>query len=182
MDNQLLANKLGVLGTITDRLLAEAIGDWSPSSAAALLTLHYHGPSTVTGLARILGLSQPAASRLVERLVDQRLVARGAYEDARETSLNLTREGGKMAKALQARRLAGIAALTEALNESERQILSGLLDRMLAVPVTDRAYARHVCRFCDHRLCDGEDCPVGCAATALEHQRNEKGMRDDPRA
>jgi len=36
--------------------------------------------------------------------------------------------------------------------------------------VDGRAYARHICRFCDHGICDGPRCPVGSAATELEQR------------
>ena len=91
-------------------------------------------------------------------------------DDGRESRLALTPAGQALARSIQDRRLSGIAALTGGLSDAERQTLDHLLDRLLAAPVTDRAYARHVCRFCDHGLCDGPDCPVGCAATALEQQ------------
>ena len=44
MHQPLLANKLGVLGTVVEAILDEAAPGRSSSAAAALLTLLYHGP------------------------------------------------------------------------------------------------------------------------------------------
>jgi DNA-binding MarR family transcriptional regulator len=58
---------------VTPALLAL---DLTLSQMRALVGLHDAGPQTVGGLARMLSLSEPTASQIVERLVQQGLVRR----------------------------------------------------------------------------------------------------------
>jgi DNA-binding MarR family transcriptional regulator len=167
MSSTLDANRLGALWSTLDALMAQAQDDFSPSSAAILLTLHYHAPLSVNALAAIVDLSQPACSRAVDRLLEAGLVEKERVRGM-ETGLGLTAPGRAEARRLQQRRLGALGKLLDALAPEEQQAFNGLVDKLLKAPVTDRTYARRVCRFCDHKTCDGPDCPIGCAATALE--------------
>ena len=169
MHYTLLANKLGALATLVADV--PTIDGQSQSTAAALLTLHYHGPLMVTGLAAILGLSQPAASRLLDRLVSDRLATRSRRPGARETLVDLTPGGRKIAEQAQTRRLERLQAVLAPLSTEQRQVLEQMLDAILALPIKNRDQARHLCRFCDHSLCDGAACPVGSAARRLESRQ-----------
>ncbi len=63
--------------------------------------------------------------------------------------------------ALEQTRYQVLAHTLSRLSAAETRQLARLLEKMLADPERDRAAARHACRFCDHRVCDGEQCPVG---------------------
>ena len=167
----LLANKLAALATVLDHGLTTAFEPLSPSSAAAVLTLRHRQPLTATELSRIIGLSQPATVRLLERLVATGLVERAPVAGIKEVRLSLSREGESRAEDLQRVRLSASWALLEQLTPIERLALHGLVDKLVTVPVTDRQVARRLCRFCDHALCEGPLCPIGCAATALDRQK-----------
>lgn len=168
MHDALLANKLGALWATIGQAIEAGFGSLSPSSAAALITLRHREPITATELGHILDLSQPASARLVAKLAAEGHVARQKRLAGKEIGLRLTAKGRRLAESLQRQRLAACERLLTALLPAERHELDRLLSALLAAPVTDRAYAWHVCRFCDHAVCDGPHCPVGCAATSLE--------------
>ena len=167
------ANRLGALWSTLDRALTTTLADDSPSTAAILLWLLHWAPTGVVELARVVGLTQPACTRALDKLVERGLVDRTALS-GKEVRLTLTARGRVQARALQQRRHAACGALLQALSADEQAQFARLATKLLQAPVTDRAYARTVCRFCDHAVCDGPACPIGCRATALE-EREERG-------
>ena len=167
------ANRLGALWSTLDRALSTTLADDSPSTAAILLWLHHWAPTGVVELARVVGLTQPACTRALDKLVERGLVERTTLS-GKEVRLALTARGRTQARQLQQRRQRACAALLQALSADEQAQFARLATKLLQAPVTDRAYARTVCRFCDHAVCDGPDCPIGCRATALE-EREEPG-------
>ncbi|SMF02045.1 DNA-binding transcriptional regulator, MarR family [Tistlia consotensis] len=170
MHDDLTANLLGALATALSDRSQQGFEPLSPSSAAALLTLRHHGPLATTALAAILNLSQPAATRLLDRLEAEGLVARKAEAAGRSVPLALTAAGRRRAERLQAARLAASRRALEALSTAERGTLHKLLAKALGGLTEDRSQARHLCRFCDHGLCDGPACPVGSAAGEKERR------------
>ncbi|WP_371262104.1 MarR family winged helix-turn-helix transcriptional regulator [Rhizobacter sp. Root404] len=165
--DSLAANKLGALWAVVDRALESTSEDHSRTNVAVLLWLRHWAPVGVVELAKVIGLSQPACSRAVDRLVERGLVDRSERE-GREVDLCLSTEGCLEADRLQRERLKACDSLLGALSQKERVIMAGLLDKVLGNAVVDRAFARNVCRFCDHSVCDGPDCPVGSRATEIE--------------
>lgn len=163
----LQANKLGALWAVVGRVMTEAMDMHSESSTAILLWLYHWSPTGVVELGRVVGLSQPACSRAVDKLMAAGLLLK-APSGARETWLELSPEGREEAERLQSARLQACDQLLGALSRQERATMAALLDKLLAAPVDSRAYARNVCRFCDHTVCDGPACPVGCRATEIE--------------
>ena len=65
------ANKLAVLGLLVSDAIERALGAFSPSAAALLLTLHDRGSMTASALAPILGVAQPTAVRVAGGLAPQ---------------------------------------------------------------------------------------------------------------
>ncbi|MDM0078587.1 MarR family winged helix-turn-helix transcriptional regulator [Variovorax sp. J2P1-59] len=163
----LQANKLGALWAVVGRAMTATMETHSESSAAILLWLYYWAPTGVVELGRVVGLSQPACSRAVDKLMAAGLLLK-ARSGARETWLDLSPAGRVEAERLQSARLHACDRLLGTLSRQERATMVGLLDKLLAAPVDSRAYARNVCRFCDHAICDGPACPVGCRATEIE--------------
>jgi DNA-binding MarR family transcriptional regulator len=153
------ANKLAALGLLVHDTMAAALGAFSPSAAALLLTLHNHGSMTATAIAPILGVAQPTAVRVAGGLIRQGLVV--ASRDGRTAPLDLTRAGRRQAEALQRARLGAIEPLLVGLSPRKRARLGRLVDRVLAGATRSEAFARTTCRLCDHRLCDGPRCPIG---------------------
>ncbi|WP_404381779.1 MarR family winged helix-turn-helix transcriptional regulator [Caenispirillum salinarum] len=158
MTKKTTANKLGALATALADAMADGFGDLSPSAAAAVLTLRQTETLGTTELAQVVGLSQPACTRMVDRLVAdglaQRRPARG-----RTVPIALTEKGRREGELIQARRLAVLRTVTEGLDKKERKDLDRLLDRLLSAVAADGAAPHRACRLCDTRVCDGKGCP-----------------------
>ncbi|HTU53405.1 MAG TPA: MarR family winged helix-turn-helix transcriptional regulator [Acetobacteraceae bacterium] len=173
--HMLAANKLGALSVLLADRVGAALGDFSPSAAALLLTLRYHGAKTgsktgamtVSALAPILGVAQPTAVRVAQGLARRGLIAARGRE-GRTAPLALTREGRRRADALARARLAAVERLLTPLSGKKRARLERLIDALLGEAAESRALARRICRLCDHDICAGPLCPVGSRASALE--------------
>ncbi|UUX49632.1 MarR family transcriptional regulator [Nisaea acidiphila] len=172
MNTKLLANHLGALATaLGDRVSARVPG--SESSRALLATLAHWEPVSATDLARIVGLSQPAATRALEKLRAEGLVDWPA--SGRTRPVNLTPHGREIAAAQEQARYDVLSDAISALSDNEQEVLETALINMLARLTESPAAARHLCRFCDHGLCDGPACPVGTRARALAGTEREAG-------
>lgn len=167
----LVANHLAALGLLLQDRMTEGFEAMSAPGAAALLSLHFRGELTVTALARILGTSQPAATRLLDGLARAGLIERGERA-GRTVAVRLTAAGTARAAALNAARLTAAEALLAPLGAAERAALARLLAKLLAEATHSRGEAHTTCRLCDHALCDGPACPVGTRATAIERSEH----------
>ncbi|MDY7104927.1 MAG: MarR family transcriptional regulator [Actinomycetota bacterium] len=167
----LAANHVGAFARLVVDRQAAADGDRSASATAVVLTLLHHGPMTTTELARIIGVRQPTAHRLVGHLVDDGLVERRG--GGRRVELRLTRRGRAATHRSQRARVEVVEGLLGVLSAEELAFLDDAVSRVLAAATPDRATARNLCRFCDHAVCDGPACPVGMAATARERDRRD---------
>ena len=119
-----------------------------------MVSLLHHQPITVTALSDILGLSQPATSRLVQGLQNQELVERD-MATGRKRALVLTRQGVVEAAVLQDARLEAIAKALEPLSDSDRGVLDRVVSTVLTHLTDGPEHARIMCRYCDHNTCDG---------------------------
>jgi len=163
----MIANKLGALGLVLTDAMGEVLGEFSPSAAAMLLTLRYHGDMTATELAGIAGISQPTAARVTDGLVRRGLIQR-QDRAGRTAPLRLTRTGTRQAEAVQRARLKAMEHLLANLSAGERSAFECTLDKLLAAATVSRAFARTACRLCDHGSCDGRLCPIGSRASEFE--------------
>lgn len=173
MHDRLLVSKLGALAL---RLVDEAearLAPQSESTASALLSLLHRSSLTVTELASVLQLAQPSVTRLIDKLEQGGLIKR-LTPSGKRVPVALSTKGQAAAQAIQDNRLGSFADFCAVLDDAERAALDGILSKLLAVRVTSRRHARHICRQCDHAVCDGPSCPVGCAAAALD----DKGSRN----
>src|SRR5215472_10722143 len=141
----LLASKLGALGVLLSDLGERAGEDLSPSAAALLLTLRFRPGVTATELARIAGIAQPTAVRVLEGLSRRGLIARRT-RSGRSAPLALTDAGKQRARRLLSERLRVIGTLLAALSAKERAGFEQVLDKLLAEATTSRAFARTTCR------------------------------------
>ncbi len=167
MQNAYEINKLGALYSALHQCMMKAFLGQSDSSAAILLTLRHWQPLTVNDLSAIVGLSQPACSRALDKLAAEAWVQRDVYE-GKYARLNLTAKGRRQADQMQDARLQQIAPLLDGLTEIEKASLSKLLNKILANAVDDRACARHLCRWCKHDICEGLLCPIGTEASETD--------------
>lgn len=155
------------LATLARDGLEAAGGALSPSARAVLLTLRHWQPLTVSELAGILTVRQPTMTSVVNGLVEERLVERGAKQ-GRTAPLALSAAGRAEAERLQDAQRHAVATLLGPLDLAERAALVPLLRKMLYGATTSRAQARTTCRYCDHAACRGADCPTGTRATEID--------------
>jgi MarR family transcriptional repressor of emrRAB len=159
-----LANLLGVTALAASDRLRSAVESGlahGGSAPAALVHLQAYPGESVEALRRVLGVSQPAAVRVVDRLVAERLVDRRAGPDRRTLALHLTAAGERAASNLLSRRTHSLRSLLAVLEPDEQAALERLLERMVAALAGDRPEALRVCRMCDRQACtSAAGCPL----------------------
>ncbi len=158
---QRTANLLGALSlAVADQVevAVREILDHGGETPAALVVIGYGTGLSNDMLRRILGMSHPGAVRLVDKLVSDGLVERGAGRDGRQVALHLTKRGRQVRSQLLASRLGAIGGLIDTLDASEQRTLAGLLHKVLARMDTTEMQRFTICRMCDDRVCD--DCPL----------------------
>ncbi|GAA1774329.1 MarR family transcriptional regulator [Streptomonospora arabica] len=136
----------------------------SPSAAAALVVLDRTPGLSVTELGRRVGLSQPAAARMVEGLERQGMVRRERTW-GRWVAVRPTETGTQAARGLLTARTESLKEVVDHLEESERADLDRLLAKLLDGLHRAPGDADRLCRLCDRSACvnRGQICPVGQA-------------------
>ncbi len=106
-----------------------------PAQVRALLAIDAAGDLNVTGLARVLGASPSATSRLCDRLVAAGLMVRvPAAASRREILLQLTESGRRLAAWIQDQRRAALIRVLDALSPGGRADLARGLGELLPGP------------------------------------------------
>jgi MarR family transcriptional regulator, negative regulator of the multidrug operon emrRAB len=164
MDQDRLANLLGVTALAASDRLRSAVErelEHGGSAPGALAHLQAYPGESVEALRRVLGISQPATVRLVDRFVAEGLVERRAGANRRTLALHLTAAGAQAAGGVLARRSESLRALLRVLSPAERTALERLLERLVAGLAADRPGALRVCRLCDRKACtSAPGCPL----------------------
>jgi MarR family transcriptional regulator, negative regulator of the multidrug operon emrRAB len=145
---------------VADRLrfeTEEAIGH-TGAAAAALVTIAHFPGRTVEFLRQGIGLSHPAAVRVVDRLVEQGLVRRRPGERGPAVALTATAAGRREARRILDVRRTVLADALPDLSEAESASLATILEKALA-HLSDSP-GTTVCRLCDQGRCRRKDCPV----------------------
>lgn len=135
----------------------EVIGH-TGAAAAALVTIAQFPNRTVEFLRQAIGLSHPAAVRVVDRLVEQRLVRRRAVGRGPAVALTTTAQGQRRARELLDRKARVLADALPQLSEAESATLSTILEKALA-HLSDSS-GTTICRLCDQCVCREATCPV----------------------
>lgn len=137
---------------------AEIVGQ-SGAAAAAIVVIATRPGTSIERLREPLGLTQPGATRLVERLVDNEWVQRSGPGGRRGLQLTLTDTGRDVFDELLAARRATLTQFLAPLSAAQRTQLSAFLETLLAAHVHDRPDLERLCRLCERSVCDR--CPVG---------------------
>ena len=158
-------NLLGALALVLSDRMTEALGSEmgkSPSAAAALSWLHhFHQQPTVDLLRRVLGLTSSGTVRLLDGLVAEGYVERGAGSDGRATLISLTPAGRAAAVQLAAARGKVLEQALGPLSSAERRSLEKLTSKLLIGLMRGPGAIRWMCRLCDTGVCwAGPGCPV----------------------
>ncbi|GIL25070.1 MarR family winged helix-turn-helix transcriptional regulator [Actinocatenispora comari] len=170
MHDERLANLLGAMALAIHDVMLPAVVDSSGvgvSASAALVVLGAHPGLSVSELGRRLGLSQPAAARMVDSLQEQGLVTR-RKGTGRVVHVGSTRRGREATRRLLAARSAQLVDVLGSLTARQKQQLEPLLGTLLTALYRQIGDAERVCRLC-HRSCCVQDalCPVGQAERSL---------------
>lgn len=168
-DNLRTANLLGAAAlALTDLLRAGATraSGVSASGAGALVVLAASPGLSVTELGRRVGLSQPAAARMVDGLETDGLLRRRPGE-GRSVTVTLTPAGRHTAHRLLSARAEPLTDAVGVLDQAEQAALADLLEKLLTRLYREVGSADLLCRLCDRTACTaGATCPVGAAARA----------------
>lgn len=163
-DNLLGAFVLEVAERI--RLETEQVIGHTGAAAAALVTIAHFPARTVEFLRQAIGLSHPAAVRVVDRLVEQRLLRRRPGGRGPAVALTATAAGRRQARQILDVRQRVLADALPELSDAESAALASILEKALA-HLSD-APGTTTCRLCDQGLCRGSgDCPVARAQADL---------------
>lgn len=105
--------------------------DMTISQVKAVVLLAHHGPLAVGELAGLLGIGNPAASILVQQLVEQELAERSEdIQDRRRTLVSLTARGTKLISGQREQRKARLCHWLSQLGDDE---LAGLMHGLRAL-------------------------------------------------
>ncbi|MBE2318070.1 MarR family transcriptional regulator [Solirubrobacter sp. CPCC 204708] len=162
------ANLLGALALEVAHAQQEAVNavvGQSGAAAAAIVVIAARPGLTLEYLRGPLGLSQPGATRLVERLVAAGWVERSGPGGRRGLELRLAPAGEAIFDELLLARRAAVNSVLAPLDAEQQDQLSALLETLLAARVGGRADLERVCRLCERRVCGR--CPVGGAMDRL---------------
>jgi DNA-binding MarR family transcriptional regulator len=156
-----------MLRTLTLRLLREVAGGvitWPQWEA--LVYVRRHKACSVSDLAKGLRVSQPAATKLVERLVLKGYVVRGENPaDRRACCITLSESGVRLVDSIGAEREGRFSFLIRGMDEERRVALISGLSGFLEKALGDEETASEVCLQCgtEHE----PDCLVSQARAAL---------------
>ena len=122
---------LSVLLEAWQRAIEELGAMLPPAQVRALLAIEAGTGLNVTGLARTLGTSPSATSRLCDRLAAAGLLARVPAASRREILLQLTESGQRLAAWIQDQRRAALIRVLESLSADGRTDLARGLSELL---------------------------------------------------
>lgn len=148
---------------VTDLALGRAKGaaGISASAAAALVVLDTSPGLSVTELGRCVGLSQPAAARMVDTLESGGLVERRPGR-GRTVMVRPTRKGRQTTRRVLEARGDPLTELIRGLDDADQATLARLLGALLTRLYGEVGNAELMCRLCDRDACTNDAvCPVG---------------------
>jgi MarR family transcriptional regulator, negative regulator of the multidrug operon emrRAB len=164
VNNLVGAFSLAVTDAVTQAVTAVAGHEGAMS--AAIIYLWQEPDCGIEELRVPLDLSQPAAVRLVNQLVETGLATRSEdAEDRRRVRVRLTAKGRARADELLRARHDAIAGFISRLQARDQRALADLLVKLFAVDPIRRDEAERVCRLCDVDACATRPCPVEAAVS-----------------
>lgn len=121
---------------------AGAVGELTPTSAAALATVERHGPLTPSELAEIERVKRPTATRTLRVLCEAGLVERTPDpDDGRSALVSVTGEGRERLRRLRGRKNAYLARRMRDLPDADVETLeraAAILEGILEAPRPSR--------------------------------------------
>lgn len=118
--------------------------DLNLSQLKAIVLLEHHGAMTISALARLLEMGNPAASILVQQLVQQGLVERSEDEkDRRRTFVRLTPNGVRLVASRREYSQGKLQRWLSQMSDEEIVNLQRGLGALLRVVQEEQEYASH---------------------------------------
>ena len=127
--------------------------DVTPSLVQCLQYIYLHGPSSIRRIAAGLSITVPAASQLVDRLVQKNLVTREHRpEDRRFAKVDLTDSGRTLVGEARAARMAWLREIAAKMPEDRRAALVNSLEEFIRAALEARGNVDEACVRCgiDH--------------------------------
>jgi DNA-binding MarR family transcriptional regulator len=138
------------------------------SASAVVLTLGQHDVTTISELAKIVGITHSAMVRLIDGLERDALVTRQRGQSLREVSISLTDSGRDLFGKLRQAQFKVLGSLLQGLPDGEKLALESALSHILMTLTCNRESANHICRFCNEDVCGQDRCPVERQVMKLE--------------
>jgi DNA-binding MarR family transcriptional regulator len=158
---QRAANLLGAL----TQMVADEVRDLPGATLtvrAALVAISKNAGASIDAVRACLGLSHPAAVRVVSGLVDAELITKDIGTDRRSVALRLTLQGQQAVEQILKQREALLEGVLNQLSASEKQQFEQLAIKILWHETRNAAHAMHLCRLCDEGECMAIGCPISC--------------------
>ena len=156
-------NLLGAFVTgISDQLnrRLEEESDANGGVPAALVAIAYNEGRSVDYLSKTLTLSHSWTVRLVEKLVNERLVEKRAGKDKRAVALFLTTQGERKVRGIVQARRQYLQNVLSALPVKDHKQLTTMLECMLSLVTKDFYSGEAICKLCEVDVCPQGRCPV----------------------
>ncbi len=164
MNDEQMVNVVGALAVHFADLIREATdraAEHGAASPTALVTIYQYPDQTIDYVRKILGLSHSGTVRLIDRLVDRGLVARGSASDGRSVALRCTSQGVKRVKLIFGARRRIVEPLIEILSAAEKAHLHPILKKFAYVARITESEGLGTCRLCEFSTCYWKNsCPV----------------------
>jgi DNA-binding MarR family transcriptional regulator len=148
-------------------------GEVTHSLAQCLQYVYLHGPSSIRKVAAGLSITVPAASQLVDRLVQKNLVTREhSQEDRRLARVELTEEGRASVMQTRSARFGWLGEILDKLDEDRREALVDSLEEFIRAALESTGQFDEACARCgiDHLAF----CVVSTSRTAATGSPIEK--------
>jgi DNA-binding MarR family transcriptional regulator len=135
---------------LEQKLLAQVTGgQLTPSSMKVLELVAFINVGTLSELAAFLGISTPAASKSVDKLVRRKLLSRcGGEGDRRSIRVTLTEDGRRLLAAYNFARNNRLKDLFSQFPPEELKRVATLLDQISVAVVRQTAQAEELCLQC----------------------------------
>jgi len=144
-----------MLKTMTMGLLAEAPeGEITMAQLQAMKHIAQHGSCTIGSLAEGLGVTQPAATMLVDRMVKRGVVEREpGRNDRRQAEVRLTRYAKAMLEKAESERADRLSKVLGLMSPGERQQFLESLQRFVGAALKLESAVEEACLRCgiEHR-------------------------------
>jgi len=152
-----------VVKTMTVHLLRELDElDITFSQLQALTHIAERRKSSVGSIAEGLGVTHPAAVKLVDKLARKNLVTRGvAADDHRQSEIAVTGDGRRLVNRIRQERTERLARVLDRMSPADRQALIQGLEAFVTQALRDEGALDALCVSCQALL------PTDCADFAL---------------